>query len=155
VLIFKTLHILAMFSSVTVFLGQGLFIARAVQRRDVRALAATYTLAGKRVLTGIGVGLLLLGVVFGLLTAATAGFDFLKGWLIVAYLLAAAIIAFNNLPIVRRIFALAERAVEADAGRQPAQDVARDMATTPTLAWLLVNVALYVAVIADMVWKPF
>jgi hypothetical protein len=72
-LIFKALHILSMFAAVTLLVGEHLFYAVAVWRRDVRALAAIRRLSVKPFYLAEGapivaIGLLLAGVVFGLLT---------------------------------------------------------------------------------------
>jgi hypothetical protein len=84
-LIFKLLHILSMFTMVTVFSGGELFAALAIRGRDVRALAWLQRL---RMPLGIAAfGALVAGVIFGLLTALTGGLNFFDGWLIAAYVL--------------------------------------------------------------------
>ncbi len=81
VLIFKALHILSMFTMVAVGVGGYSVYALAVRRRDIHALAAIHrTLARGRLVANVSALALLAGVVFGLLTALTAGFDFLTGW---------------------------------------------------------------------------
>jgi len=95
--------------------------------------------------------------VFGLLTAATGGIDFFKGWLIAAYVLVAAVFAVNVSPLVQRMPKLAREALEAEAGRGSAEEVARGMsrARTGVLVAVALNAVLFVALIADMVLKPF
>ena len=89
-LIFKALHILSMFTMVAVGVGGYSVYALAVGRRDIHALAAIHrTLARGRLVANVSALALLAGVVFGLLTALTAGLDFLTGWLINAYVLVA------------------------------------------------------------------
>ena len=154
-LIFKALHIISMFTTVTIFVGQGLFLASAIQRRDPRRLAAVYLLAGRRRLTVAGIAFLLLGVAFGLTTAFTGGLDLTSRWLIVAYVLVAFIFVFNNSPMARRLLELGNDAVEAEAGHGSSEAIAERMARTPALAWVVVNIFTYVAVIVDMVFKPF
>lgn len=152
--IFKVLHILSMFTAVTLLISVPMFVAIAIWQRDVRALAAVYRLARRPGTTVIGGVFLLAGVVFGLLTAATGGFDFFAGWLIAAYVMVAALILTNLLPVKRRVRQIAEEAVEAEAGQRPADEVVRDMATAPI--WVFaIDVVLFVAIIADMVLKPF
>jgi hypothetical protein len=95
-------------------LGEHLVYAVAVWRRDVRALAAIRRLSVKPFYLAEGapvvaIGLLLAGVVFGLLTALTGGFDVLAGWLIAAYMLVAAILVFGGSPWVRRLARLGMR----------------------------------------------
>ncbi len=89
-LIFKALHILSMFTMVAIFLGGEFFYTAAYWRRDVHALAWVHRTGVQTRVPIVGLAALLVGVVFGLLTAATGGFDFFKGWLIAAYVLVVA-----------------------------------------------------------------
>lgn len=152
-LTFKALHVLSMFAAVTLLIGEHLFYAVAVRRRDVRALAAIRRISGPRPV--VAVALLLSGIVFGLLTALTGGFDFFAGWLIVAYVLIAAILVVGGSPWVRRLPLLGEKAIEAEAGSRPVEEVVHDMAHSHAGALFLISAALFVAVILDMVLKPF
>jgi hypothetical protein len=97
-LIFKVLHVLSMFTAVTLLEGVPTFMALAIWQRDVRGAAAVFRLARRPGNTMIGGVFLLAGIVFGLLTAATGGLDFFAGWLIAAYVLVAALILSNLLP---------------------------------------------------------
>jgi hypothetical protein len=153
-LIFKVLHILSMFTAVTLLISVPIFAALAIWQRDVRGLAAVYRLARRPGNTVVGSVFLLAGVVFGLLTAATGGLDFFAGWLIAAYVMVTALILTNFLPAKRRVRQVAEDAVEAEAGQRPVDDVVRDMATAP-IAVFAIDVAFFAAIIADMVLKPF
>ena len=152
--IFKVLHILSMFTAVTLLISVPIFAALAIWQRDVRGLAAVYRLARRPGNTVVGSVFLLAGIVFGLLTAATGGFDFFAGWLIAAYVMVTALILTNFLPAKHRVRQVAEEAVEAEAGQRPVDDVVRDMATAP-IGVFAIDVALFVAIIADMVLKPF
>lgn len=151
--IFMALHILLMFTAVTFLMGEALLYALAIQRRDVHALASIHNLIGGRPV--IGASLFLAGIVFGLATAATAGIDFFKGWLIAAYVLVAALLLFNGSPPVQRLPQLGREAVEAEAGRRPVEDVVRAMEKSPAPLLAAINAALFVAIIVDMVVKPF
>ena len=153
-LIFKVLHVLSMFTAVTFLVGLQIFIALAISQRDVRGLAAIHRLARRPGNTVIGGVFLIAGVVFGLLTALTGGLDFFKGWLIAAYVMVAALLLSSLLPAKHRVRQVADNAVEAEAGQRPVDDVVRDMATAPT-AVFAIDVALFVAIIVDMVVKPF
>jgi hypothetical protein len=154
VLIFKTLHILSMFSAVTLLIGVPIFIALAIWQRDVRGAAAVFRLARRPGNTVIGGAFLLAGIVFGLLTAATGGLDFFAGWLIAAYVMVAALILANLVPAKHAVRRVAEMSVEAEAGMRPVDDVVREMETAPI--WIFwIDVALFAAIIADMVLKPF
>ena len=99
-------------------------------RRDVPGLAWVYRTLEKQLhIPVFGLGFLASGIVFGLLTALTGGFDFLDGWLIAAYGLVALFLvssALIGVPLGR----LADKAVEADAGQRPVEDVIRDMAAS-------------------------
>jgi len=154
-LIFKALHILSMFTMVTVFLGGEVFYTVAYWRRDARAMAWIHRTEVQTRLPLVGFAFLLTGIVFGLLTAATGGLDLFKGWLIAAYVLVVAFIVNGGL-LGERMLRLARKAVEADAGKRAFDEVVRDMATTPA-AWLFfpVNIAIFAAIILDMVLKPF
>jgi hypothetical protein len=153
-LIFKGLHILSMFTAVTLLISVPIFVALAIWQRDVRGLAAVYRLARRPGNTVVGSVFLLAGVVFGLLTAATGGFNFFAGWLIAAYIMVAVLILTNLLPAKHRVRQVAEEAVEAEAGQRPVDEVVRDMASAP-IGVFAIDVALFVAIIADMVLKPF
>jgi hypothetical protein len=152
-LIFKALHILSMFAAVTLLVGEHLFYAVAVWRGDVRALAAIRRISQSPPL--VAMGLLLAGVAFGLLTALTGGFDFLAGWLIAAYVLIAAIFLVGGSPWVRRLSQLGDEAVEAEAGARPVEEVVRHMAGSHAGLLFVIAAALFAAIIADMVLKPF
>jgi hypothetical protein len=154
-LIFKALHVLSMVSMVAIFLGGDFFYTVAYWRRDLRALAWLHTTAAQTRVPIVGVAALFVGVVFGLLTAATGGLDFFKGWLIAAYVLVAAFLV-NSVLLTGRMTRLARKAVEADAGTREADEVVRDMAATRA-AWIFfpLNIAIFAAIILDMVTKPF
>jgi hypothetical protein len=111
-LVFKALHILAMFAAVTLLVGEALLYARAIWRGDVAGLAAARRLFGGRPV--MGASFLVGGIVFGLLAALTGGFDFLAGWLITAYVLVAALFVINGSPWVQRLPRLADDAVAAE-----------------------------------------
>ena len=153
--IFKALHILSMFTMVTLFIGPDLFYTAAIHARDVRALAWVHRTVHRFRIAYVALGALGLGVIFGLLTAATGGFDLLDGWLIAAYVLVALFVV-NAQVFARRTDNLGERAVEADAGRLSAEDIVREMAASnPALILFAVNATIFGAIVLDMVLKPF
>jgi uncharacterized membrane protein len=154
-LIFKALHILTMFAAVTFLVGEALLYARAIWRGDVAGLAAVRRLVGGRPV--VGASFLVAGIVFGLLAALTGGFDLLAGWLIAAYVLVVALFIVNGSPWVQRLPRLADDAVAAEAGQHPSAEVLATMTAirNVTLVAVTLNVALFVAVVADMVLKPF
>lgn len=155
-LIFKALHVLFTVGAVAFLIAEATLFARAVWRGDVHALAAMRRLAGRRPI--IGASLFLVGIAFGLLTAATGGFDFFARWLIVAYVLVIATLVISGLPVVQKGFlGLIDKAVEADAGQRPLEPVVAEMATFrgTFAAVVTANAVLFAAIILDMVLKPF
>jgi len=153
-LIFKALHILSMFAMVTIEIGAEFLYAFAISRRDVRVLATIHRILEHSRAGPISIVALVAGVAFGLLTAATGGLDFFDGWLIAAYVLVA-VFAVNAGRVAGKMVRLGADAVEAEAGRRPVEDVVRDMVASRLLRWFALDVALVVAIILDMVLKPF
>lgn len=101
-----------------------------------------------------GIAALLAGVIFGLLTAATGGVDFFRGWLIAAYLLVALFLV-NATVRGAKLIRLGDRAIEADEGKLPAEEVVGEMGGGGALSFFLVNAAIFAAIISLMVLKPF
>jgi hypothetical protein len=153
-LIFKALHILSMFAMVTMEIGSEFLYAFAISRRDVHGLAMIHRILEQAHLGPFSVVALVSGVVFGLLTAATGGFDFIDGWLIAAYVLVALFLVTASL-YLRGALKLGREAVEAVAGQRPVEEVIRTMVGSRALAWFAIDLAIVAAIIADMVFKPF
>jgi uncharacterized membrane protein len=153
VLIWKTLHILSMVSMVTAFIGAEIFYAAAIARRDVGTLAFVHRTVERAGLGWVGMGGILAGIVFGLLTAATGGFDFVAPWLLIAYVLVG-VFFVNAFAAGARIVHVAKAAVEADAGEREAADVVRDMGSTRAVWLVASNAVVFALIIADMVLKP-
>jgi hypothetical protein len=156
-LIFKMLHVLAMFAAVTLLVGEALLYGRVVWQRDVGGLAAVRRLLRGRTVTFIGVGLFFIGIGFGFLTALTGSFDFFDGWLIAAYVLVIVLILSNATPWVQRLMDVGTEAIEAEAGQRPREEVVQGIEGLRTgfLVVVAVNILLFAALIADMVLKPF
>jgi Predicted integral membrane protein (DUF2269) len=154
-LVFKVLHILSMFSVVTMEIAAEFLYVYTVSRRDARGLATIHRLLERINLGRISIVAFISGIVFGLLTALTGGFDFLAGWLIAAYVLVATILIGAGLlwPIV--LLPLGVKAVDADEGRRPMDDVVRDLAASRVVRFHVAMAALFVLIILDMVLKPF
>jgi uncharacterized membrane protein len=153
-LIFKTLHILSMVAMVTIEIGAEFLYAYTISRRDVRGLATVHRLLEKVRAGPASIGAFISGVVFGLLTAATGGFDFLDGWLIAAYALVVIFLVTTTL-FLRGALKLGRAAVEAETGTRSAVDVVRELAASRALPAFLIDLGVVVAFIADMVLKPF
>lgn len=154
-LIFKALHILSMFTAVTLLIGGEFFFARAIWRRNVPELATIHRLSGGRALSVVGAAFLVAGIVFGVLTAVTGGWSLFDGWLIATYGLVAVLFLVNNSRFVKRLLELGDEAVQAEAGERPAEEVVRGMAESDAVLILAVNGTLLAAIIAVMVVKPF
>jgi hypothetical protein len=153
-LIFKTLHILSMVTTISIFSGGTFSYTFAVWRRDVRALATFHRIERQSRVGIVGLVALVAGLAFGLRATLTGGIDNLDGWLIAAYVLVAAFVA-NVAISEKRLMELGEKAVEADAGRRPVEEVVRDMAASGAVRFFVVNATIFAAIIVDMVLKPF
>jgi uncharacterized membrane protein len=153
-LIFKALHILSMIAMVTIEIGSESLYAVAISRRDVGALATVHRLLEQVRAGPASIAAFVSGVVFGLLTAATGGFDFLDGWLIAAYVLVGVFLVTTSI-FLRGVLPLGRAAVEAEAGQRPSEEVVRRMASHPALLLFAVDVGVVVAFVLDMVFKPF
>jgi hypothetical protein len=150
--IFKALHIVSMFAAVTMEIGAEFLFAFAISRRDVRGLATVHRILEQARIGPIAIVVFASGIVFGLLTALTGGFDFFAGWLIAAYVLVALILVGSGFLWPRKLLPLGTKAV---AGQRPVEDVVRDMAASPAVRWFSVMATLFVLIILDMVLKPF
>jgi hypothetical protein len=144
------LHILSMFSAVTVIVGAELLALYAIRRKDIGMLRAYFRL-GKRA-DQVGMALFLLGIGFGLVAAVTIGWDLLTGWLLIAYVLVVLtiVVGFSSVPYLGRLeAALPERD---DGPSSPELDA---LLRSPTLSLTSGAAILLTAlIIADMVFKP-
>ena len=154
-LIFKLLHILSMFSVVAMEIGAEFLYAFAVSRRDVRALATIHRILEQARLGPISIAVFIAGVVFGLLTALTGALDFLAGWLIAAYVLVAVIFVSGSRLWPKILLPLGVKAVEAEAGQRPVDDVVRAMVASHAVRWFVAMATIFVLIILDMVLQPF
>jgi hypothetical protein len=151
-LAWKTLHVLSMITMITAFTGAQIFYAAAMRRRDVHALAFVQGTLERLGIGVIALGGLVLGVVFGLITAATGGFDFGARWLVVAYVLVAVFLV-NAFLTGGKVVAAGKAAMEAEAGTGAAMEVTDSLVNRSAIL-LVVDVGLFALIVADMVLKP-
>jgi hypothetical protein len=154
VLTFKALHILAMVAMVTIEIGAESLYALAISRRDVGALATVHRLLDRARAGPASIVAFVSGVVFGLLTAATGGMDFLDGWLIAAYVLVVLFLASTSM-FLREALKLGRAAVDVGPSDGSTDQVMRQLSHTRVMWWFAIDVAIVVAFILDMVLKPF
>ena len=150
-LILKFLHILAMFSAVTLIFGGVVFLDVVARTRDVvtyRRLYAVWERSDTAALV-----LFVAGIVFGFLTAITGGFDLTASWLILAYVIVVAIFVDSYLLTGRWYNRIKEAANRPDAG-EAAEEVRRLIGTPRHIAALGISTALWAGIIFVMVVKP-
>jgi hypothetical protein len=87
--LFQYLHVIAMFGAVAASVFPELLAHLLVTRRSLAGLQAVMPVF--RPLGMVIPGLFLLGVAFGLITAAVGGLDFFQPWLIASYVVFAAV----------------------------------------------------------------
>ncbi|MEO8274089.1 MAG: hypothetical protein ABI620_08480 [Chloroflexota bacterium] len=140
------LHIVTMFTVAVLHSGPQvltLAAARAGQPAAVVGIAGMYARTGRAV-PPLGI----LGLLFGLGTALTGGFNLLAPWLLIAYALFALLVVYGGVKSHPYVVGLGEAVRD---GR-PNQEELLGRRLTLIVA---VDVAIYLAIIADMVLKPF
>lgn len=150
--ILKFLHIAVMFTAVAVSLGPELLLRSIGRSGDVRAIRTGYSLA-ERIGKAIP-PLFFTGLIFGLLTAWSRGFNFFAPWLLIAYVLfvvATIVGAAFAAPHIARVAALARESPD-DA---PSAELATVLASNRGDALFVIDSLLIVAFVFDMVVKPF
>ena len=148
--VFKFLHIVSMFVGVTILVGGEWFYLRSMRQRDLPAMRAFARIYGR--VDRLAIGALTLGVVFGLATAATGGFDMTARWLVSAYVIVIALYAvgFSSTPFLLKV----GRAADATPGDVPGPEVDALLRSARPVWAAVISIVLYVLVIADMVFKP-
>ncbi len=150
-LVLKFLHIVAMFGAVTLVVGSIVFLDLMGRTRDIAAYRRLDAITQRTDMAAVA--LFLAGIVLGFATALAGGLDLTAGWLILAYVLVAALFveAFVfTIPCYARI---REAANDADETRAAAE-VNRMLRTPHHLALVAVVVLLWTSVIFVMVVKP-
>jgi uncharacterized membrane protein len=153
-LVWKALHVLSMFTMVATFIGAEIFYAAAMWRRDARSLAWVHRTVERAYLGFIALGGLLLGIVFGLLAAATGGFDYLAGWLIAAYVLIGAFVV-NAVVYGDKTVKAGRAAIKAEDAGESLDEFSKTMDRRSGAMVLLINGVIFALIVADMVLKPF
>jgi protein-S-isoprenylcysteine O-methyltransferase Ste14 len=149
----KFLHIAFMFGAVGLFVGGGILNNRVQQSGDVRAMR-TVIAAESRLAPVAGV-LMVLGIIFGFVTAVADGLDLLAPWLLLTYGLILVVILIGALYHGPQDKKLGE-AVAASSDDQPSRQLTTLIAGSPGRR--VVNVVdglLWAAIIFVMVVKPF
>jgi hypothetical protein len=144
-LLWKVAHVASMFGVVTLWVGAWVvwdLVARTGDRSALRRVDHVSQRTGQ-----MGFVLLLVGVVAGLLTAISGGFDLTAPWLIIAYVLLAA-----DLALIRWSTVHVERVRAAQ--NDEAQDLAAVAASPRANFTLVALVGIWLLLIADMVIKP-
>jgi hypothetical protein len=145
-LIWKLAHVLSMFGVVTLWVGAWVIwdlVARTGDRSALRRVDHVSQLTGR-----IGFVLLVIGLAAGFGTAISGDLNLLAPWLLIAYVLVA-----SDLLVLR--WASTHVARVRAAQNDEAQDLRRIARGTRANATLIVVVAIWVLLIADMIIKPF
>lgn len=146
------LHILSMFSAVTLTMGSSALLLLA-ERSGQTAVVRGVGFAG-RMNGAIGSLLFFLGGFFGLLTAINFGFNLLAPWLLIAYALfiVAMVLGFG----IHRPFGIRLGNVLATAQDGPISGAVAEVLANPLeRVAVIVDVVVIAAIIFDMVVKPF
>ncbi len=151
-ILFKYLHILTMFSAVGVSFGTSILTRRVSHSGNVNAIKTVFGLAKP---LGQAVPILfLIGLAFGLLTAAATPWDFFKPWLLIAYALMAIALGVSG-AIVAPWSARVGKATAMNQGDTPSAELQAATADRriDTAFWITNSVI--VLLVFDMVFKPF
>jgi uncharacterized membrane protein len=149
----KFLHIAFMFGAVGLFVGGGTLNNRVQQSRDVRAIRTVIS-AESRLAPVAGV-LMVLGIIFGFVTAVAGGFDLLAPWLLITYGLVLVVILVGAVYHGPHDKKLEEAAVKS-ADDQPSSELLALIDGTPERRMVnVVDGLLWAAIVFAMVVKPF
>jgi hypothetical protein len=147
----KFFHILLMFAAVSIFVGGELYLMGVERAREVPAIRRANAV-GKR-LDPVGGAAFLIGVGLGIATAVVGPFDLTQGWLILAYVLAALILAIGLgywTPRARRI----EEAAAASPDDAPSPELVALLERPVDRVMVGVDLLLWAGIIFVMVVKP-
>lgn len=144
------LHITSMFAAVTIVIGSEWWATYAIRRGDIGALRAYFRVSRRA--DALGTVLFVAGIAFGLIAAVTIGWDLLRGWLVVAYVLVALTIVVGSLtmPYLGRV----EAALPEGDDHEPGPELASLLRSPVPLVASAISGLLIALIIADMVFKP-
>ncbi len=150
---FKFLHISTMIAAVTLALGPSLAFDRVSASGDVPATRAFLTRMAifDRLIPGLFLG----GALFGLLAAATIGFNLLAPWLLVAYVLFIGVMAMHATVGSRWRADLGRSIAVLPAGVESSPELATLASATVGKVIYWVTALVTVVTVFDMVAKPF
>ncbi|HVM29755.1 MAG TPA: DUF2269 family protein [Candidatus Limnocylindrales bacterium] len=150
-LVFKFLHIATMFGAVTLLMGSIVFLDVIARRGDVAAYLRLDAIVQRTDL--VGVVLFIAGIIFGLLAAIMGAFDLTAGWLLIAYVLVAALF-FEGLVLTVPQYNRIREAVRAVESEDPQATLQRMIRAPEHVALVIFAALLWLAVIFVMVVKP-
>lgn len=140
------LHIVTMFTVVVIHSGPQILTlaaARTGQPTAVVGIASMYARTGRAV-PPLGI----LGLLFGIATGLTGGFNLLAPWLLIAYALFGLLVVYGGVKSYPYIVSLGEAVREGRPNHQ-------ELLGRPLTVIVAVDALIYVLIIADMVLKPF
>lgn len=140
------LHIITVFIVVVIHSGSQVLVlaaARTGQPAAVASIAGLYARTG-RLVPPLG----MLGLLFGLLTALTGGFNLLAPWLLIAYGLFLLLVIYGG---AKSYPFIVDLGVAVREGRPNHQE----LLGRPLTVVVAFDALILVAIIADMVLKPF
>lgn len=146
-LLFKLLHILAMFIGVGIAVGSDFLLYRIAMTRDVRAIRAAFPAAWRY--STLAQLLFIVGMIFGLMNAFFSEFNFFALWLVIAYVLLAAILVIRGSVTLAWQLRVLHAASEDE---NPALAELLDAKNIRTAQWAYL--AMIVVIVYAMVMKP-
>ncbi|MDQ2934186.1 MAG: DUF2269 family protein [Chloroflexota bacterium] len=141
-----------MFAAVATALGPELLLLGIGRSGDVHAIRAGYSL-GHSLGRAIPI-LFVIGLVFGLLTVWTGGFNFFAPWLLIAYALFVVATVIGARIVAPHIARVAELAAQSPDDA-PSPELVAALANRRADRLFALDVIIIIAFVFDMVVKPF
>jgi hypothetical protein len=149
--IWIVLHVVAMFLAFAFTTGVGIHVSAIADTRDVRAIRAAVRIAGP--LQTAGIIIMLVGVIFGFVSAASMGFSLTSKWLIDAYVLLA-VLLFIGVGVHRTWLLRLARAASVSSDDHPSPELTAIVADRFVRAAGPISGILWIALITVMIVKP-